>query len=98
MICQKCLTHARLVIETMQRCFRGDLDQIAIAFFVFGQHEKVIVSITIGRRALNAMIILFADVQLAANDGLDSRGLRGVHEVYGAKNIAVVGHGHSRHA
>ena len=36
---QKLLTDARLVVETMQRRLRDDLDQVAIAFVIFGQDD-----------------------------------------------------------
>src|SRR6266568_4227156 len=87
-----------LVIKTMQRSFRGDLYQVAIALFVLCQHKKVVVCIAVRRRALNAMIVLLADVKLAADDWLNSGGFSGVHKMHRAKNIAVVSHGHGRHA
>ena len=45
-----------------------------------------------------SMVVLLADVQLAADDRLDARGLGGVHEMHRAKDVAVIGHGHGRHA
>ena len=44
------------------------------------------------------MVIFFADVKFAADDRLDARFLRRIHEMHRAKNVAVVGHGHGRHA
>ena len=57
----------------------------------------MIVGITIRRCAFDAVIVLLANVQLAADDGLDSRSLGSIHEVHGAKNIAMVGHGNGGH-
>jgi len=58
----------------------------------------VVVSVTVRRRTLNPMIIFFADVELAADDRLNSRSFRRIHEMNGTEDIAVVGHGHGRHA
>jgi hypothetical protein len=55
----------------------------------------MVVGIAFGRRA---MVILLADIEFAADDGLYTSVLSRVYEVDCAKNIAVVGHGHSRHA
>ena len=70
---QKSLADARLVVKAVQRSFRGDLDQIAIAFFVLGQHQQMVVGIAFRRRALDVVIVFLADVKFAADDGLDSR-------------------------
>src|SRR6266568_1317018 len=86
------------VIEAVQRSFRGDLYQVAIALFVLCQDKKMVVRVAVRRRALNAMIVLLADVKLATDDGLNSGGFGGVHKMHSAKNIAVVSHGHGRHA
>ena len=72
---QKLLADARLVIEAVQRSLRGDLDQVAVAFFVFGQHQQVVVGVALGRRALDVVVVLLADVKLAADDRLDARPL-----------------------
>src|SRR6266487_5768171 len=98
MLREEFLADSWLVVKTVQRRFRRDLHQVAIAFLVFGQDQKMVVGIAIRRRAFDAMIVLLADVQLAADDGLNSGGLGGIHEVHGAKNIAMVGHSHGRHA
>src|SRR5438128_12475492 len=58
----------------------------------------MVIGIAVWRRALDAVIVFLADVELAANDWLDSRGFGGIHKMHRAKNIAVVGHGHGRHA
>ena len=44
------------------------------------------------------MIVLFADVKLAADDRLDPRFIGGVHEMDRAKNVAMIGHGDRGHA
>ena len=88
---QVALADARLAVEAVQRCFRSDADQVAIAFFVFGQHEQVVVVVALRG---GAMVLVLAHVELAAEDGLDALLLGGVEEVDGAVDVAVVGHGH----
>jgi hypothetical protein len=58
----------------------------------------VVVSVAVGRSAQNPVVVFFADVELAADDRLNPRGLGGVHEMHGAKNIAMIGHGYRWHA
>jgi hypothetical protein len=43
------LADARLAIEAVQRGLRGDADQVAVALFVLGQHQQVVVSRRLGR-------------------------------------------------
>ena len=73
MLRQKFFAHAGLVIEAVQRGFRGDLHQVAVAFFVFGEHQKMVVGVAFGRRALDVVIVLLADVEFTAHDRLDAR-------------------------
>ena len=94
---QKLLADPRLVVKTVQRSFRSDLGQVAIAFFVFRQHQEMVIGIAFGRRALDVVVFLLADVQFAAHDGLHSRLLRRIHKVHRAEDIAVVGHGDRGH-
>ena len=68
---QKFLADAGLVVEAVQRSFRGDLGQVAVAFFVFGQHQQVVVGVALGRSALDVVVVFLADVELAADDRLD---------------------------
>ena len=82
----------------MQRGFRRDLHQIAVALFVLRQHQQMVIRIALGRRALDVVIVFLADVKLAAHDRLDARMVRSIDEVYRAENITVVGHRHGRHA
>src|SRR5579863_7050855 len=82
----------------MQRSFRRDLHQIAIAFLVLRQHQQMVVSVAVGRRPFDVVIVFLADIKLAANDGLDARLLGGIHKMHGAENIAVIGHGNRGHA
>ena len=91
---QKFLADAGLVIEAMQRRFGNDLDQIAIALVIFGQHDEVVVAVALGR---GAMIFLLADVELAAQDRLHARFFGGIGERNSAKDVAMVGHGDRRH-
>ena len=95
---QKFLADARLVVKTVQRGFRGDLDQVAVALFVFGQHQQVIVSVALGRRALDVVVVFFADVEFAADDRLHAVLVGGVDKMHRAEDVAVIGHGDGGHA
>ena len=96
MFSEKFLAHPWLVIKAVKRGFGGDLYQIAITFFVLGQHEQMIVGIAFGG---GAVVVFFADVEFAADDRLHARMLMSsIYEVDRAKNVAVIGHRHGRHA
>ena len=82
----------------MERGLRRDLHQVAIAFFVFRQHQQMVVCIAVGRSPRNDVVVFLADVELASDDRLDSGFVRGVYEMHGAENIAVIGHGDRGHA
>ena len=58
----------------------------------------MVVGIALGRRALDAVIFFLADLEFAADDGLDSLFVRSVDEMHSAKDVAVVGHCHGGHA
>ena len=58
----------------------------------------MIVGIAIGRSPRYPVVVLLADIKLAADNRLDARGFGGIDEMHRAKNIAVVGHSHGRHA
>src|SRR5579862_8529267 len=94
---EKLLAHPRLVVKPAQRGFGSDLGQVAVAFLAFRENQKMVVGITVGRSALDIVVVLLADVQLAANDGFDAGLVRGIDEMDRAKNVAVVGHGDRRH-
>ncbi len=81
---------AGLAVEAVQGGFAGEADEITVACLVFGEYEKVVVLVTFGR---GAVVLVFADVELAAEDRLDSLLLHGVEEVDGTEDIAMVGHG-----
>jgi hypothetical protein len=74
----------------MKGSFAGEANEIAIARFVFGEDYEVVVLVLIER---SAVIFVFGDVKLAAEDGLDSLLLHGVEEVDGAEDVAMIGHG-----
>ena len=95
MLGEKLLADARLVVKAVQRSFRRDLDQIAVAFFVFGEHQQMVVGVAFGG---GAVVVFFADVEFAADDRLHAGMFGRVDKMDCAKNIAVVGHGHGGHA
>ena len=74
----------------MQRSFRGQADEIPIAFFVFGEHQEVVVLIV---GSVGAVILSLADVEFAAEDGLDPLFFGRLEEVNCPVDISVVGHG-----
>ena len=83
------LAHARLAIEAVQAGLAGHPDQVAIALFVFGQHQQVVV-LVVGR--VGAMVFGLAHVELAAQDRLDALLLGRVEEVHRPVDVAVVRH------
>jgi hypothetical protein len=70
----------------------GEADEVAVAGFVFGEDEEMVVLVVIER---GAVIFVPGDVELAAEDGLDSLLLHGVEEVDRAVDVAMVSHGGS---
>ena len=53
---EKFLGDAGLAVEAVQRGLGGEADEIAVAFFVFGEHEEVVVVVAVagwrgGRRS-----------------------------------------------
>src|ERR1700733_3493505 len=81
---------ARFAIEAVQRGLGGDADEVAIAFFVFGEDQQVVILFALTGRS---MILFLADVEFAAENGLDALLLGGVEEVDGSVDVAVIGDG-----
>ncbi len=79
---------AGLAVEAVEGGLGGEAHEVAIAGFIFGEHEEVVVAVSEG-----AVVVGFGEVELAAEDGLDAFFLHGVEEVDGAEDVAVVGHG-----
>ncbi len=75
----------------MQAGLAGEADQVAIAFFVFRQHQQVVV-LVIGR--VGAMILRLAHVEFASQNRLDALGLGRIEKVHGAVDVSVVRHRH----
>src|SRR4051794_40615872 len=94
MLGKEFLADARLVIKTVHAGFGGDLGQVAIAFVGLSEYAEMVVGVAFGRPA---MVVFFADVKLASDDGLDAGLLSGFSEVKGSKDVAVIGYGDSRH-
>ena len=89
-LAREILADAGLAVEAMQRGLAGEADEVAVAGFVFGEDEEMVVLVVFRG---GAVVVVLADVELAAEDGLDALLLRGVEEVDGAVDVAVVGHG-----
>ena len=98
MLRQKFLAHARLVVEAVQRSFRRDFHQVAVAFFVFRQHEQMVIGVAVGRSARDDVVVFLADVEFASHNRFDASLVRRIYEMHRAKNIAVIGHGDRGHA
>ena len=83
------LAHARLAIEPMQACLARQPDQVAVALFVFRQHQQVVV-LVVGR--LGTMVLGLAHVELAPQNRLDALLFRRIEKVHSPIDIPVVGH------
>ncbi len=87
MLGQIFLAHARLAIEAVERGLGRDANEIAIALFVLGEDEQVIVVVAL---RLGPVILLLADIELASEDRLDAARLRGFEKVDRPVDIAVI--------
>src|SRR6478672_9085971 len=74
---EKLLADARLVIEAMHTGFGSYFGEVAIALVGLGENAKMVVGVPFRRPA---MVVFFADVKLAADDGLDAGLLGGFCE------------------
>ena len=73
------------------------LYQVLVAFIVLGQEDEVIVSPVLV--VLQPVVVMARDIDLAADDGLHRRVLRGkLEELLDTVHVAVVGDGQGRHA
>ena len=86
---QVALAHARLAIEPMQRCLRCNPHQVPVALFVLGQHQQMIVVVSVAGRAV---ILVLADIKLTPQNRLDPALLRRLKKVHSPIDIPVVGH------
>ena len=81
---------AWLAVEAVESRLAGEADEVAVTRFVFGEDEEMVVGVAFGSATV---VFVFADVQLAAEDGLEALLVHGVEEVDRAVDVAVVGHG-----
>ncbi len=81
---------AWLAIEAVEGGFAGEADEVAIACFVFCEDDEMVVGVTFGSAAV---ILVFADIELAAKDGFEPLLVHRIEEVDGSVHVAVVGHG-----
>ncbi len=81
---------ARLVVVALEVAERGELDQVPVALVRLGEEREM-------RLALLLDVAVVRDVDLAAQHGLDSLVARGLVEVDGARERAVVGERDRRH-
>ena len=94
-LAQQGLVHARLVVEALQKALGHQLDEVVIARVVLGQQDKVVpFAGQFGR--LVEMVV--ADVDLAAENGLDADLGALLGEIGRAVHVAVIGDGAGGHA
>ncbi len=89
---EEVLADAGFFVEAVEGGLGGEADEVAVACFVFGEDEKVVV-LGVGVGVLAEVGLFFADVELAAEDGLEALLVHGVEEVDRAVDVAVVGDG-----
>ena len=57
---QKPLRHPRLIVKAVEACFACDLDEVAVAFVVFGENDEVVVGIAVrGGAAVRSRMAFF---------------------------------------
>ena len=95
--------HAGLVVVALEECLARELDEVAIADLVLGEHDEVVVELvaTLGfaagvvdtASAGGALRpVLMGHVGLGADDRLDPLLLALLVELEGAVHVAVIGH------
>ncbi len=91
---QELFVHARLVIETVEVRPGIELDEILIACLVFGEQQQVAVIFVAD---VTAQVAVGSDIDLTANDGLDTRFLRRLVKLDDPVHHAVVANGEAIH-
>ena len=89
------LVHARLVVEALQVAAAHQLDQIVVALDGLREQDQVV---ALAGQLGGLVQMVVADVDLAADDGLDAEVLAGQEELGRAEQVAVVGDGAGGHA
>ena len=86
--------HPGPVIKTLQVGLGDQLDQVLVALAVHGQkHQMVVVALA----RLAVMAAAGGHIDLAAQQGLDARGLGLLVKIQHPEEGAVIGNGHRRH-
>ena len=86
---QVLLAHTRLPIKPVQRSLRRDPDQVPVPLFVLRQHQQMIIVVALAWRA---MIFIFGDIKLAAQDRLHALRLGSLEKMHRPVDVPVVGH------
>jgi len=95
MLPEKVFVHSRLAVKTVQGPVRNQLDEVMVAGVVLGQQHQMIAGV--GKsRCLVGMIM--ADIDFAADDGLEAELSGGEIKFERAVKVAVVGDGNGVHA
>jgi hypothetical protein len=87
------LVHPGLVVESLGEPATDQLDQVFVALLGLAEGDEAVAVGVAGA----AVLVVFGDVELAADDGLQLLALGGVEEVHRPVHDAVVGQGQGRH-
>jgi hypothetical protein len=109
MLAEEFVIDTRLVVKSFQKSRGDELDEVAVAFEIFAEKNKVIAAAGAGlkiiaivgvhRAGFFAAIVAatLGDINFAADDGLHIALAGFVKEIGGGKEVAVIGDGHRRH-
>src|SRR5260370_39023283 len=67
--CEECFADAGFAVEAVQGGLAGETYEVAVAGLVFCEDEEVVVIVVVER---SAVVVVLADVEFAAEDGLES--------------------------
>ena len=95
MLLKQIVVHARLVIEAVEKAGGNQLNQIAVAFFIFCEQHKMVRPLRI---AAAILMIIGRDIHFATDDGLYAVGASLMKEICGGEKISVIGNRYRRHA
>jgi hypothetical protein len=87
----------RLVVEALEVSLRNQADQVAIARLVLREQDQVVDAVDAARLRVPVEAGALRDVDLAADDRLDSGLLRLFVELHRAEQVAVVRARHRGH-
>ncbi len=95
---QKLLVHPWLIIKSFKICFTGEFDEVLIAGQIRGQQDEMIVIVVRESAVFLGVAAAGRHIGFTADDGFDPVRLGFLIKLNRAKQVAMVGHGHGRHA